>query len=388
MQRRTHTDRIVGSDRGSDRLLDRLLATPQIAHIVPRLQPEVLHRVIQHCGLEDCGQLVALATPGQLARLFDLDLWRPAAPGLDEQFDAARFGMWLDVMVDADVSSAAATLAALDVDLIAAGLVQHVRVFDYAAVAPFVTLDGDEVSPSHGSDETLRREVGGFVIVAKRSEFWDAITSVLFALADGHGSHFHHLMRGCCRLSDSRPEADVDSLPTANEQAMLDVALDREARRDTQGYAAPAQARAFLQASRRIDFRQGARPPRDAMTLAYFRGIDAQVAAEPDARSTASAPRDHTMPAPDAPAEAIAAVVDLLHEAGAMPRARRALLEVHRRARRVSRASAPPCSSRTTATPPLMRRGAPSSRTWRTSSLPDRRSSHDPLIRKRHRTRP
>ena len=48
-------------------LLDRILDTPHLAHVVPRLPPEVLHRVIQSCGLEDCGELVALATPGQLA---------------------------------------------------------------------------------------------------------------------------------------------------------------------------------------------------------------------------------------------------------------------------------------------------------------------------------
>ncbi|HEU4693326.1 MAG TPA: DUF6178 family protein, partial [Vicinamibacterales bacterium] len=58
--------------QSSSRLIDRLLDTPHLAHVVPRLQPEVLHRVIQQCGLEDCGQLVALTTPGQLARVFDL----------------------------------------------------------------------------------------------------------------------------------------------------------------------------------------------------------------------------------------------------------------------------------------------------------------------------
>ena len=115
-------------------LIDRILEAPHLAHVVPRLQPEILQRVIQHCGLEDCGQLVSLITPGQLARVFDLDLWRPAAPGRDEQFDGDRFGLWLEVMVEADVSRAAAVLAAMDSDLVAAGFVQHVRVFDSGAV--------------------------------------------------------------------------------------------------------------------------------------------------------------------------------------------------------------------------------------------------------------
>jgi hypothetical protein len=57
---------------------------------------------------------------------------------------------------------------------------------------------------------------------------------------------------------------------------MFDVALDREARNDAQGYVTPAQARTFLQMSRRIDLRQAAVPPRDPVTGAYFRDVEAQ----------------------------------------------------------------------------------------------------------------
>ena len=242
----------IRRSRPSERLLDRILETPQLARVVPQLQPEVLHRLIQHCGLEDCGELLALATPGQLTRLFDLDLWHAVVPGRDEQFDADRFGTWLDVMVDAGVSSAAATLAAMDVDLLIAGFVEHIRVFDYAAVAPFITIDG-EVAPGAPFADGVRSEIGGYVVIAKRVDFWDPITAVLNALADAHDAVFDRVMRGCCRLSSSRPEIDgLDDLLTTNEQAMFDVALDREARNDAQGYVTPAQARTFLQMSRRI----------------------------------------------------------------------------------------------------------------------------------------
>src|SRR5689334_4638200 len=95
---RPEAARLALDARSPDRLLDRLLAVPDLADVVPRLPPEVVHRVIQRCGLEDSGQFVALATPDQLARVFDLDLWRPAMPGLDEQFDADRFGVWLEVL--------------------------------------------------------------------------------------------------------------------------------------------------------------------------------------------------------------------------------------------------------------------------------------------------
>jgi hypothetical protein len=322
----------IRRSRPSERLLDRILETPQLARVVPQLQPEVLHRLIQHCGLEDCGELLALATPGQLTRLFDLDLWRAVVPGRDEQFDADRFGTWLDVMVDAGASSAAATLAAMDVDLLVAGFVEHIRVFDYAAVAPFITIDGD-VAPGAPFADGERSEIGGYVVIAKRVNFWDAITAVLNALADAHGAVFDRVMRGCCRLSNSRPEVDgLDDLLTTNEQAMFDVTLDREARNDSQGYVTPAQARTFLQMSRRIDLRQAAVPLRDPVTGAYFRDVYAQTTtarahARGDSESPQSRAHDAVKPDPQPSPEAVNAIVELLHDAGVIPRPTRALLE-------------------------------------------------------------
>jgi hypothetical protein len=308
-------------------MLDRILATPQLARVVPQLQPELLHRLIRHCGLEDCGELVALATPGQVARLFDLDLWRPAAPGLDEQFDADRFGTWLEVMLDAGVSSAAATLAAMDVDLLAAGLVEHVRVFEYGAVASFITLDG-ELVPDKPFAEGVRSDIGRYLVTAKRTDFWDAMTGVLSALCDAHDERFSQVMRACCRLSSSRPEVDgLDHLLMRNDQARLDVDLDREARGDTHGYVTPPQARAFLQIARGIDMRTAAPPPRDPMTRAYFARIAAGIMGAHDRGPLEPAPHGHIDAAQQPPAEAVAAIVELLHEAGVLPRAPRALLE-------------------------------------------------------------
>src|SRR5688572_4069625 len=121
------------------RLLNRILDTPHLAQVVPRVKPELLHRVIQRCGLEDCAELVALATPDQWVRIFDLDLWRAGHPALDEQFDADRFGVWLEVLVESGAAFAAQKLAEMDRDLVIAGLAQHVRVFDRASVTPYTT---------------------------------------------------------------------------------------------------------------------------------------------------------------------------------------------------------------------------------------------------------
>src|SRR3954468_18512872 len=119
----------------SESLLVRLLNTPDLATIVPQLQPEVLHRVIQTCGLEDCAEFVALATPQQLTRILDVDIWQAPVPGADEAFDADRFGVWIAVLMDSGAAVAAEKLVALDIELVVTGLARHASVFDHAAVS-------------------------------------------------------------------------------------------------------------------------------------------------------------------------------------------------------------------------------------------------------------
>lgn len=313
-------------DAGSPRLLlDRILSTSHLARAVSRLQPAVLHRVIQHCGLEDCGELLALATPEQLARVFDLDLWCADQPGFDEQFDAHRFGVWLEVLVESGVSVAATMLAKMDVGLVIAGLAQHIRVFDDAAIAPVVSLDGDEMPAVHAIAESLRCDVGSYVVVARRAESWEAIAALLVALDQAHHGYFDQIMHGCRRLSNSRPEVDgLDDLLTVGGQGLFDLAVDRERRRDAQGYVTPAQARAFLQMSRRTDFRYGTTSPRNPVALAYFRDIDTHTAMDADS-GFGSVPEHRD--AQEVPLGSADAVVDLLHEAGILPRNARALLD-------------------------------------------------------------
>ena len=117
--------------RGSvDDRLARLLETPFLVRIVPHLAPETLHQLIEYRGLDACVELVTAATPGQLTSVLDLDLWRRAQPGRDEQFDVDRFGEWLEVLVDTGDALAARTVAALDTHLVIAGLSRYLRVFD------------------------------------------------------------------------------------------------------------------------------------------------------------------------------------------------------------------------------------------------------------------
>ena len=270
-------------DGGSvENRLARLLDTPLLARVVPHLPPETLHQLIRYRGLEACGELVTSATPAQLTSLLDLDLWRPARPGRpgsDEQFDVDRFGEWLEVLVDTGNSVAARTVAALDTNVVVAGLSRYVRVFDPGIFEPTAQSDDepmDRQEAMHEGDVTdvdeamhagsmhagdapkgdssgdwLECEVGGYIVRARRADVWDAIVTLLVALDAEHGNYFHAVMQGCRRLSNSSPEIDdLDDLLLAPEQHLHDVAIERERRRSQQGYATPADARAFLQMAR------------------------------------------------------------------------------------------------------------------------------------------
>src|SRR5262249_40881251 len=146
--------------------------------------------------------------PEQLTRIFDLDLWRSAQPGMDEQFDAERFGVWLEVLAEFGATVAAQKLAEMDADLVSAGLAQHARVFDCAMVTPYRTTDGVELTATREPDHGLGCEVGGYRLVAKRTDSWEAIVAILISLDANHPDFFHQVMRGCRALSNSKPELD------------------------------------------------------------------------------------------------------------------------------------------------------------------------------------
>jgi hypothetical protein len=325
-------------------------AEHRLARAVPHLPPETLHQLIRHRGLDACGELVASATPAQLDALLDLDLWRHPRPGRDQVFDVGRFGEWLEVLVETGDSAAARTVAALDQDLVIAGLSRYVRVLDPGIFEPTAQSDdeptdrheamreGDSIhaddGPLHHSSDQPECELGGYIVRARRADAWDAIVTLLVALDAEHGSSFHALMRGCRRFSNSRSEIDgLDDLLPAPEQHLHDVSIERERRRSQQGHATPADARAFLAMARQP------RHPRSGgsatgsievnpIVAAYFRAADE--AAEPSNEAARSPERRLEAPSPAAPATDVAeleAVVELLREAGVMPPRPRGLLE-------------------------------------------------------------
>ena len=311
--------RNVPAKEPADRIA-RVLQSPLLARVVPQLPPETLHALISHRGLDAAGELIAAATPSQLTAVFDIDLWRRS--GRDDRFDDHRFGEWLEALVESDELLAARIIAAIDEELAINGLSRYVRVFDPAAVS--MSTGDDETMPSDGrSFDGLSREVGGYLVRAKRTDAWDAIIALLFALAEHHPHSFHVVMCGCRRLSNSTPEIDgLDDLLTEPEQALHDVAAERDDRRSQQGYLTTADARAFLQMARQRHRHPGVQASSNPIAEAYFRAVDdgAHAVEHGPGRPTASDASE------TGDRESVAAVAALLEDAGLLAARPRALL--------------------------------------------------------------
>jgi hypothetical protein len=270
-------------------LIEQLLETEDLARVVRGLDPPVLLQLVRQCGLEDAGPIVALATTEQLVRVFDEDLWRSDAAGSPEELDAHRFGLWLEVLVDADEGAAARTLAGMELELVAAAINLHMLVLDagWAMVARSAAEALEEEADPLLEKWLLQAErvletgqsvqLGEFRVVARSDRFWDALLSVLTTLQAEHPAFFGRLMERCSAASSEEVDdpRGLDEVLTAGEQARSDASGDREQRRERQGYVATSEAAAFLQLARRPLVRD---PALDPLTTRYFRTLGSRAA--------------------------------------------------------------------------------------------------------------
>ncbi|HYO58749.1 DUF6178 family protein [Archangium sp.] len=238
---------------GTRSLLYRILESPEQVSALQHLPPPALARLIHHIGLEDAGELVALATTRQLARIFDEDLWRNERPGQQERFDAERFGLWLEVLLEMGAERAAARLAEMDEDFVTFALSGQVLVLDMDVLTlqrlrPGGGREDEEALVDKALESSLSHELDRFLLIARRPESWDPVLSVLVALDEAHHELLTSLLERCCHLSSEHIEDNggLYAVLTTAEQLEADVAQAREERREREGFVAPADAAAFL----------------------------------------------------------------------------------------------------------------------------------------------
>ena len=299
-------------------LLDRIVSAPALVQAVRELPAPALVRLIDHVGLEDAGELVALAGPDQLREVFDEQLWHGVAGGAEERFDAARFALWLEVMAEAGDAFVARTLSELPVDLLTLAVQRLVIVLDMDAL--FGRLAHDPAAA-----ESIERALGtvtyeeweSFALVPREARSWDAVWNAMLALDRDHHALLRDVLEHCAFVTEADAAAcgGIDILLDEANALEAQVADDRDERRAARGYVSAPDARAFLSLCRQRDYPAA----RDPITLAHFRRVTSPGDREP------AAAQDRGDAGPGAPVQptpssaGAPALLELLREAEVLP---------------------------------------------------------------------
>ncbi len=196
----------------STKLLMRILERPGLVAAVRELPGAVLGRLIDRIGLEDAGELVALASTAQLERVFDDDLWRADRAGGDETFRPERFALWLRVMLEAGEEALVRRLCELPQDLVALAVHRLVLVVDIDVVE-------EQLSPGDEEAEAIERALENsafeeweeFRVIAREPDAWDDVWNALLSLDRDHHDRLRAILERCCEMTPSTSRGRVVS---------------------------------------------------------------------------------------------------------------------------------------------------------------------------------
>jgi len=256
----------------SSALLMRILEQPELVSAVRELPPPVLSKLVDRIGLEDSGELVALATAEQLERMFDDDLWQAVRAGEDETFRPDRFALWLDVMMEAGEAHLIRRLLELPRDMLALTIHRLALVIDMDALADLMSTPTYEAMElDRALENTPYEEWEEFRMFARDTSTWDTVGTALLSLDRDHHDYLRAILDQCCAMTTEFINGNGGLYQVLSSAELLenDVAAEREDRRAAQGFVSPADARGFLELARRGE----ALDARDPITHAYFRDL-------------------------------------------------------------------------------------------------------------------
>ena len=107
--------------------IERLVACPDTMRVVRSMPTQDLYTTIREVGVEDCLEVLELASPAQIQGFLDIDGWRR------DRLDSAAVGFWLRGMFAANTDRAVAQLRGLDLELLTLLFKIHTTVYDLAA---------------------------------------------------------------------------------------------------------------------------------------------------------------------------------------------------------------------------------------------------------------
>jgi hypothetical protein len=259
-------------------LLNSLIELPRLAETIQALPAQTFASLVRKVGVEDAGELVALATTEQLVQAFDEDLFVSDRVGERESLDVRRFVVWLEVLLEAGDEVAADRVAELDEDFVAHALGGVLLVMEEDALRERLDdADEDEARQVDKSLESaLTEDIDGYILVAKQHEGWDSALALVLALDQSHRALLVRLLDRLARAG-SRYLEDLEELSTVlseGESLAEDVEAAREERRSKLGYVEARAARAFLSLARKPPVDEEGPTGRDPLTRAYFREVE------------------------------------------------------------------------------------------------------------------
>jgi hypothetical protein len=290
-------------------LLGRLIEAPDLPRRIRALPARGFSALVQHVGVEDAAEIVALATTEQVVTAFDEELFAGPGPGEREIFDVHRFIVWLEVILEAGDEVAARRMAELSEDFVVQALSSIVLVMDHDALRARMAVGGTSAFHADKALESaLSEEIDGYLLLSRIDEGWDAALALILALDRDHRSLLERLLDRCSTIGNEYVD-DLDALTevlTAAESLSEDVEAEREERRGRLGYVEPRAARAFLELAREPLEGDASAGQRDPLTCAYFRDLERLPAAPAAGRTVdlhealgrVKAPRP-ALPAPD-----------------------------------------------------------------------------------------
>ncbi len=260
------------------KLLQCVLEQPAVVESVRALEPAQLSALIREVGVEDSGELLALATEEQFAYLVDESMWTQQRPGDNEVFDHARFVVWLEVMFEGGADLVVERLRALPEETLAVAFSGQLLVLDIETLG--MGMAG--ASPHEAElvekalDACLYLEFENYTLVSKRGIGWDTVIEALLALDKVDHATATRILEDCCRASTEYVDDNggLSTVLSAEEMLEEDASAGREQRRSELGFVTPADARAFLRLAEQTPVgSDGGVPQRDAITRAYFRDL-------------------------------------------------------------------------------------------------------------------
>lgn len=259
-------------------LLKSLIELPDLAGTIQALPPQTFSALVRKLGVEDAGELVALATTEQLVQAFDEDLFVSDRAGEREPLDVGRFVVWLEVLLEAGDEVAADRIAELDEDFVAHALSGVILVLEEDALRERLD-EGDEDAARQvdkSLESALTEDVDGYILVAKQHDGWDAVLALVLALDRNHRALLERLLDRLARLGSGTLD-DLDELASVlseGESLAEDAEAAREERRSKQGYVEARAAHAFLALARKPPEGEARPTERDPLTRAYFRDVE------------------------------------------------------------------------------------------------------------------